>query len=185
MTRDEIANEYFEWLYKLVCGNRYSKGISYRKLLTRLHSTEFRYSLLMDENRAADGANMRYRFALDQGWTEPRSYNYIIDQLEQPCSVLEMMVALAVRCEEDIMDDPAMGDRTTQWFWKMVVNLGLGSMYDAKYDRDFVDKVVERFLNRDYEPDGRGGLFTVRNCNRDMRDMEIWNQMSFYINTIT
>jgi hypothetical protein len=169
MNRDKLVDDYFEWLCDTV-GNT----DDYRRLLMRLHSIEFRYLIPRDQNCAEHGVYLRYRFA-------GRDSEYITG----PCSVLEMMVALALNCEEDIMDDPAMGDRTTQWFWKMVVNLGLGSMYDAKYDRDFVDKVVERFLNRDYEPDGRGGLFTVRNCNRDMRDMEIWNQMSFYINTIT
>ena len=36
------------------------------------------------------------------------------------CSVLEMMIALAIRCEEHIMDDPDVGNRTGQWFWKDV-----------------------------------------------------------------
>ena len=39
-----------------------------------------------------------------------------------------MMIALAIRCEEHIMDDPDAGDRTGQWFWSMLVSLGLGSM---------------------------------------------------------
>ena len=83
------------------------------------------------------------------------------------------------------MDDPEIGDRTGQWFWGMIVNLGLGSMTDNRYDEDFVTETIERFLDRDYEPDGKGGLFTVRNCDRDLRYVEIWYQLCWYLDNIT
>ena len=66
----------------------------------------------------------------------------------------------------------------------MITNLGLGSMYDSNYDKIYVRKTVERFLNRDYEPNGKGGLFTIRNCNRDLRQVEIWYQLNWYLNSI-
>ena len=94
-----------------------------------------------------------------------------------------MMVALAIRCEENIMDDPSYGNRTGQWFWGMIVNLGLGFMTDSRFDEKFVDDVIFRFLNREYEPDGKGGLFTVRNCKYDLRTVEIWYQMCWYLDT--
>ena len=94
-----------------------------------------------------------------------------------------MMLALAIRCEETIMDDPKVGNRTKQWFWGMVTNLGLGSMTDDRFDRRFVDDVVERFLDRRYEPDGTGGLFTVRNCRYDLRKVEIWYQVCWYLDS--
>jgi hypothetical protein len=108
-------------------------------------------------------------------------YNTIICSLDGPCSVLEMMIALAVRCEEHIMDDPNIGNRTGQWFWGMIVNLGLGAVTDERYDARLVDERIGRFLNRDYEPNGRGGLFTVRNCKYDLRDVEIWYQLCWYL----
>lgn len=182
MTRNRIVNEYFNWLSNLVCGKRYSKEVSYKKLLAHLHAIDFRFILPMDQNRALDGMELRWRFAHDKGCTN--EYREIMDVLYFPCSVLEMMVALAIRCEEEYMDDPTVGDRTGQWFWGMVVNLGLGSMIDIRYDEEYVDMVVERFLEREYEPDGRGGLFTVRNCEYDLRDEEIWAQLCWYINTI-
>lgn len=173
MRNDKIENEYFRWLSDLVCKKRYAKDISYKKLLTHLHNTSFRYSIRRDRNRAEDGIDLRYRF--DHGADL---------YLTGPCSVLEMMVALAVRCEETIMDDPAIGDRTAQWFWGMIANLGLGHMTDDRYDERYVDEVIERFLNRDYAPDGKGGLFRVRNCDQDLRDVEIWYQLCWYLNTI-
>lgn len=180
--RDEIINSYFDWMYDTVCKQVHSKQISYRKLLTRLHSTEFRYSIPMDENREEDGIELRYRFALTNGYED--SPDVVMDALMGPCTVLEMMVALAIRCEEDIMDDPRVGCRIGQWFWGMITSLGLGTMRDDKFDRQFVDDVLSRFLNRDYEPNGKGGLFTIRQCDHDLRTVEIWYQLCWYLNTI-
>ena len=176
--KDEVANEYFEWMYDMVCGNRFADGISYRKLFSKLHSTRFKYSIRRDSNRAQDGVDLRHRFALLRG------YRDIYSLLEGPCSVLEMMLALAIRCEEQIMDNPQKGDRTSQWFFGMITNLGLGAMTDEQYDRGYVSKTIKTFLDRDYEPDGRGGLFRVRHCDCDMRTIEIWYQLCRYLDTI-
>lgn len=82
------------------------------------------------------------------------------------------------------MDDTQMGDRAGQWFWGMVHSLGLSPMIDPKFDRQFVDDVITRFLNREYEPDGNGGLFTIRHCAHDLRTVEIWWQLSWYLDSI-
>ena len=82
------------------------------------------------------------------------------------------------------MDNPAVGDRTAQWFWSMIVSLGLGSMTDSRFDEYYVERVIDRFLNRDYSPDGRGGLFTIPRCEEDLRDVEIWYQTTWYLDTI-
>lgn len=175
---DRIKTDYFEWMYDLVCDGRFAKSITYRQLLTFLHDTEFIYFVPYDENRAAEGIALRYRFCLLHNCEDMEYY------LTGPCSVLEMMIALAIRCEENIMDDPDKGDRTGQWFWGMITNLGLGAMSDGNFNEWLVNDIITRFLERDYEPDGRGGLFTVKNWNRDMRTAEIWHQLMAYINSI-
>lgn len=83
------------------------------------------------------------------------------------------------------MDDPDIGNRTGQWFWGMIVNLGLGSMTDDLYDEKLVETAINRLLDRRYAPDGTGGLFTVKNCDRDLRKVEIWYQLCWYLNSIT
>lgn len=176
---DRINDEYFEWLCELVDIKRYSKQVSYRKLLMHLHNIEFTWYVPHDDNRADDGVQLRRRFAL------VRDDMSLSDYISGPCSVLEMMVALAIRCEETIMDDALMGNRTGQWFWGMIRNLGLSPMTDPKFDRNAVDDIIARFLNREYEPDGRGGLFTVKHCEYDLRDVEIWCQLSWYLGSIT
>lgn len=174
---DRINNEYFEYLYELIDAKRFSKRVAYRKLLMHLHDIEFTWFVPFDDNRADDGIQLRRRFAL------ARNDMTVVDYLLGPCSVLEMMVALAVRCET-FMDDTSYGDRTGQWFWGMIHNLGLSPMIDSKFDRDFVNEVIARLLNREYEPDGTGGLFTIRNCDRDLRTVEIWRQLSWYLYSI-
>lgn len=181
MNRHEISNLYFEWLYDWMCADRHHPDTSYRKLMMHLHNTEFTYIIRLDQNRAEDGKSLRYRFAKSDIVDE--SVDYILECLAGPCSVLEMMIALANRCEEDYMDDPAYGDRTRQWFWGMVTNLNLGSMIDTWYDKKRVDDVLYRFLNREYDADGRGGLFRVRNSGIDMREVEIWYQMCYFLGT--
>jgi len=178
--QDEIVNEYFDWICKLVHGVDEDDSVSYVRLLSHLHNVRFTYSIRKDQNRAEDGKDLRWRFICGRDY--PEYYNDYLSCLDDPCSVLEMMVAVAIHCEE-IMDDPSMGNRLSQWFWGMVVNLGLGSMTDSRYDRKIVDAAVSRLLKREYEPDGRGGLFTVRNCDYDLRSVEIWFQMCYYLDT--
>ena len=60
----------------------------------------------------------------------------------------------------------------------MLVSLGLGSMSDVRFDPVRVDEILDRFMDHDYAPDGKGGLFTIRNPRFDMRSMEIWYQMN-------
>ena len=179
MHENNVTIDYFDWMYNLVCRNRYSKNISFKKVFSYLNDTKFTYSIKMDLNRAKDGTELRRRYA-----NEFKIAN-IYDRICGPCSVLEMMIALAIRCEETIMDDENFGDRTDQWFWDMMKNLGLGHMDDDEFDEEYVSDVITRFLNRDYEPDGRGGLFFVRNCDIDLRDVEIWIQMLWYLDNIT
>ena len=179
MLKQEIEREYFNWICDIVCGYRYSPENLYDELLSYLHQVEFTWIISKDSNRAEDGIDLRRRFSY------VHEIEDLSDLLDGPCSVLEMMVALAIRCEETIMDDPTIGDRTGQWFWKMIVNLGLGAMTDRHFDINYVDEVIDRFLSREYEPDGHGGLFTVRNCDHDLRDVEIWVQMLWYLDDIT
>lgn len=171
-----LAERYFDWLYELVRGEQNTNGPSYRKLLRLLHNTEFTYILDMDKNRANNGAGLRYQF----GYWNSLNDDIIDRYLNKPCSVLEMMVALALGCEE-IMSDSETGDRTGQWFWNMIASLGLGHMTDAHFDQEDASEIVDRFLSRNYAPNGSGGLFTLHNSHYDLRGVEIWCQAMWYL----
>ena len=107
MTKSELNDTYFNWMCQLVFDGRYSKKLSYRRLLKVLHKIEFTYSIPMDGNRAEDGIDLRYRFGYENGYSSSMISAYLDNKT---CSVLEMMIALAIRCEEHIMDDPDVGN---------------------------------------------------------------------------
>ena len=177
---NDLERAYFEWMYSTVCEGRFAAENSYRKLLEYLHTVEYTWILPDDSNRADDGSEgLRWKFIYEHHirLDGPK------DQLDGPCSVLEMILALAFRCEE-IMDNAFLGDRTAQWFWQMITNLGLGGMSDRRFDIRYVEETVQRFLDRDYEPDGHGSLFVIRNCDVDLRDVETWTCMLWYLDNI-
>ena len=162
MRNENERKEYFNWLCRFVTGKKKSKYGSYEKLLHILHNTDFTWTIPMDSNRADDGKELRRRFGIDIS--------------DKPCSVLEMMVALAIRCERSVMSNPDVGDRTGPWFWGMIANLGLNHMTDSRFNEAETREIVSRLLARQYAPDGKGGLFTVPNSRYDMRTVEIWYQ---------
>lgn len=171
-----IKQSYFDWMYRLV----FCEDLSFSRLAEKLHDIPFRYSLPMDGNREADGINLRYRFGY-----ESRYEDYIIaEYLDNcPCSVLEMMTALYIRCEEQIIGNsriwniPKNGGYKNNLFWEMLKSLGLDIMNNENFNDERAENVVSRFLDREYSPNGEGGLFTVNSCERDMRSVEIWYQM--------
>lgn len=82
--KNELINEYFEWIYQLVCKD--TKGLSYRKLLCKLYDTPFNYTIAMDGNRAEDGVDLRYRFGYECGFANSAVADYLDNK---DCSVLE------------------------------------------------------------------------------------------------
>ena len=175
--RNEVINRYFKWLSKIVnVGDR----VSYNKLFQYLHKTEFTYNR-KDSSRATDGEYLRYRFYSETPGISRTDLVY----LNGPCSMFEMMIALSVRCEETIMDDPRYGNRTKQWFWQMIKSLGLNQMDDDCFDRDTFQMAIDKFLNHKYESNGKGGLFTIRECDKDLREYDIWSQLCCYLDSIS
>lgn len=181
MTKTMLKDEYFKWICDLIDADHLSAQHSYNRLLRHLHEIDFEYSIEMDGNRAEDGVDLRYRFGYEFSYEDSMIASLLDDC---PCSVLEMMVSLAMRCEEHIMDDPEIGNRTGEWFWNMISNLNLDSMDDCAYCSEYIDAVISKFLNREYGRDGRGGLFTVPHCKKDLRSVEIWYQMCWYLDAI-
>ena len=176
MTDENMRRKYFEWLCSFV--KPFVLDRSYRFLMLHLFRTDFYAVIPMDENRASDGIELRYRF----GREKRIRMSDIADVLDvKDCSVLEMMVALSLRCEEQIVDEPDVGDRTRKLFWSMINNLGLNRMDDESYDSFEVEDRLDIFLNREYKPDGTGGLFKLRRTRHDLRNVEIWYQMMWYL----
>lgn len=168
MMNPATLSKYLRNIIRLVYDNRFGK--SYNELMFYLYSREFVWSIPMDENRAKDGIALRDK------------YGYPDDPNSAPCSVLEMLIALARRIEIQLKTNYEEGDRTGQWFWIMITNLGLNEMDDEHFNLEVADFMINRFLNRDYKYNGEGGaLFVVDNPVTDMREVEIWFQMNWYL----
>nr|DAG44149.1 MAG TPA: hypothetical protein [Caudoviricetes sp.] len=175
----EIEDSYFQFLMRLI-DNEHPQppARNYGVLLRYMYNMEFEYIMPLDENRAYDGLNLRYLFSLEA----PFDYNGILDTLDKPCSILEMIIGLAHRIETDITCEPDGVDRTSEWFWQMISSLGLENMTDFDFNSDKVIDILRCFLNRRYAKNGRGGLFTVNNYDGDMRGIEIWYQANIWLN---
>ena len=179
---DKIREEYLEWLYNKIetfSDNDYNYRFS--KILEYLANVEFVYHIQNDRNRYEDGVSLRWQYEYEEGLPKGTS-----DLITGPCSILEMMYALAIKIE-GLMDEPTLGDRTNYWFWSMMRSLGLNTYecMNGSFNKEYVDKVVKTFLDGEYQPNGRGGLFTVNGLDYDLATVEIWIQMLRYIETMT
>ncbi len=175
---NEIKKEYFNWLSDLAVNDKMRRNLSYEKLLNFLFNKEFKYVIPMDKNRYVDGVDLRYRFGFEKGYSN-QEIGMSLDDM--PCSILEMMIALSLRIEEQIMYSEDIGDRTWKWFWEMVINMGLGQMTDEHFNKRKAEFICDRLINRGYEPNGKGGLFTIYHRTNDMRNVEIWYQAMWYL----
>lgn len=174
---------YLHWLMDIVCHE--TTRTNYNKLLTYLFNKEFTWTVKMDGNRAVDGVALRSQYGdylISWGDMRERNlFNYYIS--DKPCSVLEMMVALAIRMST-MTEEPGNDDRVGEWFWTMVLNLQLNSMDDENYNERRVERAIDIMLNREYDSHGRGGLFLVPDPLRDLRVTDIWYQMSWYLDYV-
>lgn len=177
--RYTVEDLYFNWLCSFVDNPVYAPSGTYQRLLTDLHNKVFFYTIPMDANRAVDGVELRYQFGEAYGIHQSEIAHFIDNK---PSSVLEVLVALAYRYEVHILSNPAIGDRTAQWFWEMLGNLGLDEMEDDCYNHEIVMETLDRFMRREYSRDGTGGGIFVTNTNQDMRQIELWYQFSIWHN---
>lgn len=173
----DLQQDYFHWLCEMVHIDQEER--SYWLIAKDLHNRIFTPIIERDENRAMDGLELRDQF-LENEWYS-RGGEFENDE----CTVLEMLVALAQRMDFEMNNADDDYDRTAYWFWEMIDNLGLTDFDDESYiDLDgqtYVDKIIDDFVERNYDYNGAGGIFPLRYCDRDQRNVEIWYQMSAYL----
>lgn len=154
-------SDYYIWLLNCVGMAQESQS----DLLRLLFNTKFEYVLAMDENRASGGMNLREIYATENGL-------YLEDVYSGPCTVLEVLVALAIR-----MNEYESSHEASEWFLQMIDNLNL-------FDKSISDaeNTLEIWMTRQYNADGsNGNIYYIPNYEGDMRSLEIWNQMHAYI----
>jgi len=172
---EKIDQGYINYLKVLVRGEEDS---SYDLLLDRLWQKEYYSVLLNDQNRVKDGLLLR---DIPDGPDYTDYYG--------PCSVLEMLIALSKRMEYEI-DGSGYNITYRDLFWEMIENIGLKRFDNHAVIRDAqsydIDDILTSWIERNYEADGTGGIFPIRNWERG-RDkpqtrVEIWYQMMLYLN---
>lgn len=165
-----IINEYYRWLTGLV-----DVRSNYSLLLHDLHAREFYYILEQDENRAKDGKYLRYSFGEEKDISNAETI------LSGPCSILEMLIALAGRFDGGTsinfdMERPNI----KRHFWMFLDNLDLKHAVDQFYDPSEVHHILDRWMFREYSANGSGGIFPLKYPEEDQREVEIWKQMQAY-----
>ena len=168
---EPLDDLYFNWLVsKVVRTDVSSPSNTYDVLLRTMHSTEFAWLIQGDDNRAADGKDLRTDFLLVAEIPDnPDWRNY-------PCSFLEMLIALCKRAEYDT------DISVDAWFWRIVDNLGMAECNDAsRVSPDEIQPFLDDVIFRQYEPDGQGGMFPMHNPPEDQRNVEIWYQFCEYL----
>lgn len=167
---------YIHWLCDKVGIHSFDERTSI--LINALQEKGFYWTVPNDDNRGLDGLELRREFA-DLNNFDPDAI------FEGPCTMLEMLIALAKRCDY-IMSDLDNEDHTARWFWEMLENVGLDmkslNSYEEDYTIDLIDKILDRILDRTYGASGRHGLFPLNEPERDQREVEIWYQMQAYFN---
>lgn len=144
--------------------------------MNQLYRKEFVWFVPNDDNRIIDGHEVRDEFLSDED-----IHNLDETWIDLGCSMLEMLIALARRVA--FLEDEDARD----WFWILVKNAGITDCNDRAY-RDnphlehTIDHILDRVIWRKYEYNGEGGLFPLRNPERDQRQVELWYQLSAYLN---
>lgn len=176
-TESRELDRYLQWIINTTGLKRYGR------LSAILFNVPFRSRIHMDENRAADGLYMREEYIDRHQGSE---YD-ISCHLDGHCSVLEFLVSFSDRVEE------ATSYRHDRRYWVsyFLRNMGLID-FDDRYFADnpgregyVVESVMERLsktLDRRYSYDGsHGGLFILRKPPCDLRNVEYWWQMQYYV----
>lgn len=177
MLHENVYHDYFDWLCEKVSPS--NCHFQHRELLSILNDIDFIIpvgmpNIINDDNRASNGENLRWHYVCDGGSRE-------ILELDKPCSVLELLIAISNEFES-ITDDYYERYNASYWFWMMIENLDLMDMIDGYLDLDKIYENIETFMFRRYDEDGsNGGIIVIPRCHKDLTNMELWNQMCLYL----
>ena len=170
-----LVDDYVYFLYRIVQNG----GENHRKLCVELFKNRFfvtRLAPKRDVDREKDGLELRKE--CDYSENSPI-----------PCTMLEMIIGISKRMSEQLMDEDGE-DKTAQYFWEIIGNLGLDCWDDDNFGWETglapknIGKICEILCKRQYNPDGTGGgMFPMPGLlGINQKKMEIWYQMQEYIN---
>lgn len=170
---EELWDDYLQFL---IWRCQIQPFVRFGRLFEILHHIDFEWELDRDENRESDGVDLRDEYKIPDGFDEEIEEAFYA----QRCSVLEMLIALAIRIDDEFIGDPAE-EHPEIFFMEMIRNLGLDKFSGNCYREYDVIKIINRWMRREFERNGRGSPFPVQHDPRNQRDLEIWDQVNSYI----
>lgn len=167
-SENDVTN-YIRWLCDDV-GLNYD---IYSNVASTLLTYEFNDEIDNDINRTFDAIAIREEFE--------RDYDVMLDiHTDESAGLLEVLVSLARRAA-DIMYDAHGEDKTDHYFWLMFCNLGLDKYDDGRYSHQKVVDICRKFNKRDWDGHGKGGPFVIKHPPLDIKSVEIWSVMNWYL----
>jgi len=173
---EPLYRRYFEWLYSQaflyrdIDSGEVTSHLSYIHVADRMHNIWFKPLVEYDDNRIADGSELRQEFLLLHGGRRKNALASV--------SILEVLLGLARRA--NIMIDVS----EHEWFSIFLANLNLDKFNDEyclSHATGRVDRILNRFNDRRYDYNGNGGIFPLRRTKHDQRQVELWYQMGEYM----
>lgn len=176
-TKTSLEQGYFNWLYNRACPvSDPASDESFVEVCGVMNAVDFNDSVPNDDNRTADAIELRPEFLEEM---VPRTYTRGISSFNaMPPKLFEVVVALCDRANKTTDVDPQ------RLFDTILQNLGLKKYNDKAWNRSSEERVrhiLERVNNRDYKPNGRGGIFPLEKPSKDQTEVELWYQLSEFL----
>lgn len=185
LLKERLKKSHYDYKFDWILDMENSPDLSDEQyyILDEMNRIIFRtaYNVSLDENRIDDARIMRSDFIRERGLPEALKVKYLDIN---PVSVMEVLVALSLRCDRDIEGDPDNLYLTAPlWFWTMVNNLKFwtDSCKNEAEIRCSVDYKCDIFMDRKYSYYGEGGPFFVENPLKSMKKTDLWMQLNWYL----
>lgn len=171
MGKSSLRGDYLRWLESQLRDESTRPSKSYWDLVNVMFERQFEWSVPHDDNRLADGLDLRAEYAHDFGVSRD-------DMMALgPCSFLEVLLGLSRKLAF------TAGGKAPGWAWTLLENLGLSRMSDpftrAKHNR--TQEIMDTAIYRRYSPDGQGGFFPLAYSDDDQTTIELWYQMNAFV----
>lgn len=172
-----VEMRYFKYLLR-ECGLNKMKFKPFFKDFGNLFEITYYAVMRRDETRIMDAIDLRNRFinfdiSRKKGRFDQNDCDYDCFMCND-VNVFELLCALSIRMDLEIVGTPG-SNRSGLYVVDMIKNI--------KADRSVdLNEAIIRWLNRDFRCDGFGSPFPLRHSgSRDMRKIELWDQMNAYI----
>lgn len=183
MSKHPLSEDYLRWLGPQIRGEDDGHpGRTYDGLLAIMHEKEFVWLIPNDDNRVADGLDLRVEFCHEYGISTEEAESFLWknppeEPPDPPCSFIEVLIGLSRRLSF------TAGGSARGWAWILMNNLVLHRITDpvGRGKAQRAHDILDTCIWRSYSHDGVGGFFPLERLREDQCKVEIWYQMAAYL----